>query len=92
MYTSINTVVYLTVNVPTIRPDDPTLARLWVNLYRDEEHFESVSVPFLKRLYNDWVSYCQNVTKIEIQNLSEMDEHGLTERDLLKGTILIKPV
>jgi hypothetical protein len=92
VYTSINTVVYLTVNVPTIRPDDPTFARLWINLYRDEDHFENVSVPFLKKLYNEWVSYYQNATKLDIQNFSEMDEHGRTERDLLKGTILIKPV
>ena len=91
VYTSINTVIYLTVNVPTIRPNDPTRARLWVNLYRDEEIFENVSVPFLKKLYNEWVSYYRNATGIEIENISEMNEKGRTERDLLKDTILIKP-
>lgn len=91
VYTSINTVVYLTVNVPTVRPDDLTLSRLWVNLYRDEDYFENISVPFLKKLYNEWVSYYQNVTQIDIKNLSEMDERGRTERDLLKDTILIRP-
>jgi hypothetical protein len=91
VYTSINTVVYLTVNVPTIRPNDLTHSRLWVNLYRDEEYFENVSVLFLKRLYNEWVAYYQNVTKLNIRNLSEMDERGRTQRDLLKGTILIRP-
>ena len=91
VYTSINTVVYLTVNVPTIRPGDPTLSRLWVNLYRDEDHFENIRVPFLKKLYNEWVAHYQNVTKIDIKNLSEMDERGRTQRDLLKDTVLIRP-
>ncbi len=91
VYTSINTVVYLTVNVPTIRPDDPTFSRLWVNLYRDEEYFENVSVAFLKMLYNGWVSHYQNVTQMYIKNLSEMDERGRTQRDLLKDAVLIKP-
>ncbi len=90
VYKSINTVVYLTVNVPTIRPDDPTLSRLWVNLYRDEDYFENVSVAFLKTLYNGWVSHYQNVTQMYIKNLSDMDERGRTQRDLLKDTVLIR--
>jgi hypothetical protein len=49
-YSSINTVVHLTVNVVTTRPDDQTLSRLWVNLYRDKNYFENVPLPFLKDL------------------------------------------
>jgi hypothetical protein len=92
VYTSINTVVYLTVNVPTIRPNDLTPSRLWVNLYRDEEEFENVRLPFLKKLYNEWVSHYQSVTRMDIKNLSEMDEHGRTQRDLLKDSVLITPM
>jgi hypothetical protein len=90
VYTNINTVVYLTVNVPTIRPDDVTLSRLWVNLYRDEDHFENVSVALLKKLYNGWVEHYQNVTQMDIENLSELDESGRSPRDFLKDTVLTR--
>lgn len=46
IYKSINTGVYLTVNVVTTRPDDESLSRLWVHLYRDKDHIENVELPF----------------------------------------------
>src|SRR2546423_2930357 len=56
-YRSINTVVYLTINVVTTHPNDSSLSRLWVKLYRDEDVFENVSLSFLNKLYDEWVEY-----------------------------------
>jgi hypothetical protein len=91
-YSSINTVVHLTVNVVTTRPDDERLSRLWVNLYRDKDYFENVPLPFLKDLYNKWVDYYQEVTGVELDNISEMNEEGVTEDDVLARTRFVKPI
>jgi hypothetical protein len=91
-YSSINTVVHLTVNVVTTRPDDERLLRLWVNLYRDREYFENVPLPFLKDLYNKWVDYYQEVTGVKLENISEMNEEGITEEDVLARTRFVKPL
>jgi hypothetical protein len=90
-YRSINTVVYFTANAVTVRPNDPTFTRLWVQLYRDKEKFENVPLPFLKMLYNGWVDYYTELTGIEIKNQSEMNEEGITEVDMLDKTEFIMP-
>lgn len=90
-YRSINTVVYFTANVVTTRPNDPTLSRLWVQLYRDKDFFENVPLPFLKELYNGWVYYYRKVTGIDLKNLSDLNEEGITEADLLEDTEFIMP-
>ncbi len=91
IYSSINTVVYFTANMVTTRPDEPLLSRLWVNLYRDDEYFENVPVPFLKDLYEKWFVYYKDLTGIEIENISEMNEEGLTEKDLLEDAEFVHP-
>lgn len=89
---SINTVVYLTVNVVTTRPDDESLSRLWVRLYRDKEHFESVPLPFLQDLFAKWVEYYQKVSGVELDTINEINEEGLTETDALQRTRFVKPI
>jgi len=88
---SINTVIYFTANVVTVRPNDPTFTRLWVQLYRDKEFFENVSLQFLKKLYNGWVSYYSNIIGIDLKNISELNEEGLTETDMLTDAEFIMP-
>jgi len=91
-YRAINTVVHLTVNVVTTRSDDETLSRLWVNLYRDKDYFENVPLPFLKDLFNKWVDYYQEVTRVKLENICEMNEEGITEDDVLAHTRFVKPI
>ncbi|HKO98075.1 MAG TPA: hypothetical protein VJU86_13850 [Pyrinomonadaceae bacterium] len=92
IYKSISTAVYLTVNVVTTRPDDQSLSRLWVNLYRDKKHFENVPLAFLKDIYNNWVEYYNELTGADLDNISEMNEEGLTEDDFLARTRFVKPI
>ncbi len=91
LFSSINTVVYLTVNMITTIPGDPTFSRLWINLYRDKDKFESVPVVFLKDLYQKWFDYYKNLAGIELDDLGEMNDEGLTEKDLLKDAEFVKP-
>lgn len=85
-FRSINTVVYLTVNSLTVRAGDPTLSRLWVQLYRDRKHFDQVSLDFLADLYEKWATYFSSVTGIPIYKIYEMNEDGITEEDVLNST------
>jgi hypothetical protein len=86
IYKSINTVIYFTANVVTTRPGDPTFTRLWINLYRDKEHFQNVPLSFLKRLYEGWVDFYKSVTGIDLAVLSEMNAEGISENDQLEQT------
>ena len=91
IYKSINTAIYLTVNVVTTRPDDPTFSRLWVHLYRDKDHFENVPLSFLKRFYREWVEYYKTVTGLDLAVLSEMNEEGLSEESYLNEAEFVLP-
>ncbi len=90
-YRSINTVLYLTVNVLTQRPDDPSLSRLWVTLYRSETHETDVSTDFLNDLYDKWADHFSEVTGIPIRKISEVNDEGITEVDVLKSTTFVRP-
>jgi len=89
-YSGIDTVSYLTVSVVTQRPDDPTLSRLWTNLYRLGQ-MEQVSLEFLNDVYEKWADYFTGVTGIPIRKVSEMNEEGLTEVDVLQDTWFVRP-
>lgn len=91
LYKSISTAVYFTANVVTTRPNDPTFTRLWINLYRDNVHFENVPLSFLKRLYEGWAEFYKNVTGLDLAVLSEMNEQGITEQDQLDNTNFLLP-
>ncbi|MEK6278772.1 MAG: hypothetical protein AABN95_00300 [Acidobacteriota bacterium] len=90
-YRSINTGLYFTANIVTVRPDDPSFSRLWVRLYRDKDYFENVSLDFLNRLYNGWFKHYQQVTGITLDNINETNEEGITEIDMLEQTRFVKP-
>jgi hypothetical protein len=90
-YRSINTVLYLTVNMLTQRPDEPTHSRLWTNLYRSENQANDVSTHFLDDLYDKWAEYFSKVTGIPIRKVFEVNEEGITEVDLLKDTKFVRP-
>ena len=91
-YSSINTVSYLTVNMVTTRPDDPHLSRLWINLWRDSDKPENeVPLPFLNDLYDKWANHYSKVTGILLRKISEMNERGITEVDVLKSTRFVRP-
>jgi len=91
-YSGINTISYLTVNVVTTRPDDPTLSRLWTNFFRDADHMQGeVSLGFLDDLFDKWASFYSEVTGISLRKISEVNERGLTEVDLLKSTRFVRP-
>jgi hypothetical protein len=92
MYRSINTVLYFTVNTVTTKPDDSTFVRLWVNLWRDKEHFENVPLPFLNKLYDGWVERYKTLTGLDLKKLSNMNEEGITEVDDLPKTKLVRPI
>lgn len=49
-------------------------------------------LPFLKDLYSKWVDYYQKVTGVELDNISEMNEEGITEDDVLARTRFVKPI
>jgi hypothetical protein len=92
VYKSINMVVYLTVNVVTTRPDDETLSRLWVRLYRDNEYFETIPLPFLQDLFDKWVEHYKKVSGVELDTINEINAEGLTETDVLGRTRFVKPI
>ena len=88
---SINSVLYMTVNVTTTRPNEPAPARLWVGLYRDLDNLENeVPAMFLDDLYDKWADYFSEVTGIVLKKVSEVNEAGLSETDFLADTTLIK--
>lgn len=89
-FSGINTVTYLTINVLTTRPDAPDLSRLWTNLYRFGQA-EQVSREFLDDLCEKWSNYLSRVTGIPIRRVSEVNEQGLSEEDLLRDTKFITP-
>jgi len=90
-YSGINTVLYLTVNVVTTRPDDRTLSRLWTMFWR-EGQLEQVSLKFLNDLYDKWFSYFAELTGIPIYKVVEVNEQGITEVDVLKETEFVRPM
>lgn len=90
-YSGINTVSYLTVNIVTVRPDDETLSRLWINFWR-EGQLEQVSLEFLNDLYDKWASHFADLTGIPLNNVSEVNEQGITEIDVLKDTKFVRPL
>jgi len=90
-YRSINTVLYMTVNVLTQRSDDPSLSRLWVTLYRSETHETDVATEFLNDLYDKWADYFSELTGIPIRKISEVNDDGITEVDVLQSTTFVRP-
>jgi len=90
-FRSINSVLYMTVNVTTERPNEPAPARLWVGLYRDLDNMENeVPAKFLDDLYDKWADYFFSVTGIVLNKISEVNDQGLSENDFLVDTKLIK--
>jgi hypothetical protein len=85
---SINTVVYFTVNMITVRSGDPTLSRLWMALYRDG--FEKVSPEFTNDLFDKWVDYFSKLTGIALKKIRDINEEGLSAKDHLPETKFIK--
>lgn len=91
-FRSINTVLYMTANMVTVRDDDLNLSRLWMGLYRNADNMENeVSTEFLNDLYDRWASYFSEITGIPIRKVSEVNEKGLTETDVLKHTKFVRP-
>jgi hypothetical protein len=88
-YSGINTVSYLTVNVVTTRPDDPSLSRLWINFFRHGQ-LEQVPLGFLNDLYDKWATFFAVKTGIPINKISEVNEFGITEVDVLKDTSFVR--
>jgi hypothetical protein len=91
-YRSINTVVYFTVNVVTTNPQDSSLTRLWIYLWRDKEHFENVPLPFLKNMYEGWVERYKELSGLSLKNITNLNEEGITEVDDLPQTRLVRPI
>ena len=52
---------------------------------------EQVSLEFLNDLYIKWADYFSEVTGIPIRKMSEMNEKGITEVDVLKSTEFVRP-
>lgn len=92
-YSGINTVVYLTVNVMTMRIGDPTKSRLFVYFWRNAEKMEQeVPLEFLKGFFDKWVDHYMALTGLSLDKISEIDERGITEVNHLKQTRFISPV
>jgi hypothetical protein len=54
-------------------------------------YLRNVPVPFLKDIYQHWFDYYRNFTGIEIKDLHELNDEGLTETDLLTDAEFITP-
>jgi len=90
-FRSISSVLYMTANVTTSRPNASAPARLWVGMYRDIDNMENEVPPaFLDDLYEKWADYFSGVTGIKLNRISEVNESGLSETDFLIDTTLIK--
>jgi len=81
---SINMVLYFTVNMVAVSSDDNIVSRLWVYFWRSE-NYEKISLSFLDDLFDNWTQYLSNLLKIPINKITEMNEEGVTERDILKN-------
>ena len=91
-YSAINTVSYLTINVLTTRPSDPTQSRLWTNLFRNADNMDGeVPIWFLDSLFDKWATHLSDVTGIHLNKISEVNEKGLSEVDHLEQTRFIRP-
>ncbi|MGH9971988.1 MAG: hypothetical protein ACREBG_29935 [Pyrinomonadaceae bacterium] len=89
-YSEINTVVYMTVNVVTKHPNSSTRTRLFTYLWRDLDKPENeVPLAFLQDLYVKWATFYGEVTGIPLDILSDVNQQGISEVDLLKDTAFL---
>lgn len=75
-YTSVNSVVYFTVNMPASMPGIERDVLVWIDAYRDA--IDGVSRDFLNALRDGWMSFLKQEVGEEIPQIT-IDEHGRIE-------------
>lgn len=90
VFRSINTVVYMTINMLTIRSDDQRPSMLWIDLYRKE--LDKVPTEVLNNLFEGWASHYKKATGTDIRKEYEVNEEGITAENLLDDTRFSTPL
>lgn len=89
-FKSINSAVYLAINMLTFRSDDPEPSMLWINLFRRD--VDNVPIEVLDRLFEGWASHYGKVTGTDVRKEYEVNEEGITEEYLLDDTKFTTPL